>query len=837
MAGTSLFPEPYREPERDPVQLQQGSLYLYSVRHPPPGSWTDNRLEQANHYRGLIFLALDAVQEAIASAAVCCEKQQRRDRTTFGAGAVSYVKALSETGGAGSDEDYAPVHDHPLAELINCPNKHDTFGSLLSYGTMQWGLTGNGPFWFVPGKNHNRPVELYPLVEPLLQVNSAPSLQYPEGSWRVTPYYPNGTGWAYGGLANRVAYSAILPGAEVRKMQSPHPLTRTDGYSRLTACGVQFDIMEAIDKSRHAAFMHGTRIGTLVQLPPGMGEDAVQAVSAQFTQKYAGADKAGITAVVSGTPDGKNGLDVKQLNESPREMDYAQSWEQAVKFVLAAFGTPPSITGLNPSTGYAEFYAAQTQFHYRLSQLARRWSDFFTRTLAWPWSRRRGEYRIKIEVPKPRNDEAKQQLVLQLAQMGVMLTNEVRQFADLKPVRYGDLPPPLFVQKIQGEEFPESVQQPGMPNDVDGATLPDAEGAEDRPADDQGDETQNAVTAAALETLGVPQDDQGDDSVQKAMRQKRQEGQVWTGNDGLKYTKRNGKIILAPHPAGADGRYPSRHDGATYANEGDRDSDDRHFARERRGAQNQLDKVRAALTDAMKRHDAKQSHIEQLRQQLAAATKRSNRAQAKLGRPEANAVAQPVSPPAPANHDRLASALLNGQPAVRLFTAGNGPVQGHTIRDGAGLQRFVAAGGVLPDVVYQRAAQKVQATTPQAQQTISTADQWAATQANRHADRVAQHFGITRERAHALLVSAIRATAAHAAKNGGAMPNVTIRDKQTGKTAKLSAKPKGPTSGAPPKPSNPAGKGSLPERPQGARVRKGVRPEFAALVAKLTQKG
>ncbi len=841
MAGTSLFPEPYREPERDPVQLQQGATLIEYFKRQIPGQWTDNRLEQSTHYTNMAYIAIDRRRSEMSSVAACVERRKRRDRTTFGAGATSFVKALAPNGGQGNDQDYVPIHDHPLSQLVQYPNGPDgpdTFGSLLSYMDLQRNLTGSALVWFVPSRaDEAKPCQMYPLHTALTTPQGQGSPQYPEGYWQVTPYYASGTMWAYGGLSNRLALNTRLPGREVGALRNPHPLTRTDGYAAFSACGVWMDILEQIDLARHSHMLQGQVTGTLVYIP-GAGQDTLDRAKEEYKQRFAGARNArsiNFLSAPDGTPGGQ--FKVEQASPSALELDFNESWIQVAKMLCAIFRVPPGVAGLDDSDNYAKSYAQRQQFHDDLLHDVSTYAQFFTQRLCRPWEKRPGEFRIKLQLPRIINKERAEPSVQDLISADAILVNELRARDDMPPINGGDMPPKAYSAWVMNMVAPPPAPAP-MPDEMGGAPLPDGEGAEDQPTDDQSDETQNAVTAAALETLVVPQDDQQqDDSVQKAVRQKRQEGQVWTGNDGLKYTKRNGKIVLAPHPAGADGRYPSRHDGITYANEGDRDSDDRHVARERRGAQKQLDKVRAALTDAMKRHDAKQSHIEQLRQQLDAATKRSNRAQAKLGRPEANAAAQPVSPPAIANHDRLASALLNGQPAVRLFTAGNGPVQGHTIRDGASLQRFIAAGGVLPDVVYQRAAQKVQARTPQAQQTLSTADQWAATQANRHADRVAQHFGITRERAHALLVSAIRATAAHAAKNGGSMPNVTIRDKRTGKTAKLSAKPKGPTSGAPPKPSNPAGKGSLPERPQSARVKKGVRPEFAALVAKLTQKG
>lgn len=463
----------------DPAQRRQGAIFLSYERAPPPAAWTDNRLAQSQHFTGSIYLALNAVLEAMSSAVAVCERRKRRDRTTFGSGAVSVVKAVDPHGGAGNDEDYAPVHDHPIAEILHRPNPHDSFGSLLGYMMLQWGLTGCGPLWLVPGLEHGRPVELYPLVEALMQPAYAPSLQYPEGAWRVTPYYPTGTGWTYGTLGSRMLSSTLLPGTEVRKVFSPHPLLRNDGYSPLTACGIQLDVMEAIDLSRHSAFMQGSQLGTVVYVP-GLSEDANATVAAGFRERYSGPQNARKVGVVSSPPGSTGEFKIEQMGESPREMDYQGSWEQAVNFVHAVFGVPPAVSGLKAVSGYAEFYAGQVQLHYRLCQRTKVFGDFFTLHLARPWEKRPGDYRVKVRVPKPRNDDEYVRNMFALGAQGACTVNEQRAAVDLKPIRFGELPSALYLKKVEQLEFPQPVgPDPNVPDDTNALT--DAESPAEDP--------------------------------------------------------------------------------------------------------------------------------------------------------------------------------------------------------------------------------------------------------------------------------------------------------------------------------------------------------------------
>lgn len=790
-------------PAGDPAQRRQGAIFLSYERHPPPAAWTDNRLAQSQHYTGTIYLALTRVQAALSSAAAWCERRKRRDRTTFGPGDTSaVVKAVTSNGGAGNDEDYAPVHDHPLADILQRPNPQETFGSLLGYMALQWGLTGNGPLWLVPGLEHGRPVELYPLVEALMQPAYAPSLQYPEGAWRVTPYYPTGTGWTYGTLGSRMLSSTLLPGTEVRKVRAPHPLLRNDGYSPLTACGVQLDIMEAIDLSRHSAFMQGAQLGTVVHVP-GLEEEGNKRVSAEFRQHYGGAGNARKVAVVSSPPGSTGEFKIEQMGESPREMDYGTTWQQAVDFVMATFGVPSVVAGLKVASSYAEWYAAQVQLHDSLSQTVKQFADFFTHNLAHPWSRRPGEYRIKIQLPKPRNEESYTQNVFALGAQGGCTVNEQRAVVDLKPIRFGELPAQLYVQKVQSVEFPQPQQVPGAEGEQPGAEGGDdplgalLNGGEegDPQQDDSPEGVQDATTRAALGALGMSDDDgqsegaadegapDDEGPVTKAVavskpgtaHPKRNEGEKWEVN-GHWYTKKNGKIEETGDPSKAN-----------TATVGDSPPLD------------WLDEV----------------PIGPKRVVTAAGGGGSSRVYGPA--PPGNKRVVPQSPERSnsdasasgefGRHDAMAKQLLAGRPSLNLI----GPdLKAHKITDGASLKAFIAKGGKLPEAHMLEAAKAVPS-TPAAKQTLSKVQTWAHAQADRHADRVAAHFGVSREKARAILADAIVQIAKHAQANGGTASG-TLRG-PGGKTLTIGAKkPQGPTGGAPPKPTTPGAKGSLPPR-------------------------
>jgi len=461
-----------RDDDRDPQQRASGAAFLYAQRHPAPGQWTDDPYQQSLHYTGTAFLALSRIVAAYASVVATLERRKRRDRTTFSKSTFAVVKAVSPHGGAGNDEDYAPVYDHPLARLLESPNPQETFGSLLGYMALQKGLTGEAPVWFVPNVK-GQPVELYPLQRALCQPQQ-PSALYPEGFWRVTPYYASGTTWAYGTLGNRTAYNAILPGQEVKRLISPHPLTRLSGYSVFTACGIQMDVLEAIDKARHSHMMQGMLPGTVVYLP-GLDQSGVDRVAADLQEKYAGAQKFR-KPIVTGTPPGQDSGKpiVEQLTPSPVELDFKESWEQATKFVLAALDVLPTTAGITEGGGYAERYAARQEQNDRWQGGVKAAGDFFTHHLCRPWSRKPGELRCKLVLPKVVNLERDVPSVNEMIQSDSILVNEIRRLKDMKPINGGDLPPKAFAKWVEQQAMPQP--EPQAPP---GGSAPDAQAGAD----------------------------------------------------------------------------------------------------------------------------------------------------------------------------------------------------------------------------------------------------------------------------------------------------------------------------------------------------------------------
>jgi hypothetical protein len=205
---------------RDPQQLRQGWGYLEALRRNVPGQWSDNRWEQVNHFKDVIYVAGRRIMSLFfgSTYAACARKRPspRQDHLRprrFGREGGRRVLARGPGPGLPAIDD----PEHPLARLLSRPNPHESMGRVTAKGNPAVPAHRRLPAWCVPNAK-SRPVELYPLRTPFLYPQP-PSHQYPNGSWRVTA---NGAG-VDDEPPVRGGGGAVLPGEEGAAAPEPAP--------------------------------------------------------------------------------------------------------------------------------------------------------------------------------------------------------------------------------------------------------------------------------------------------------------------------------------------------------------------------------------------------------------------------------------------------------------------------------------------------------------------------------------------------------------------------------------------------------------------------------------
>lgn len=486
-------------PPSEPVR-QARAVALDLFRSPLPGYQTDDRWLQQSKYVGLPYIFISNLAKPIRAADVrVLERRPTKGRTTFGPGGT-IAKSTTATYGKSAREDYRPIDDdHPAARVIAEPQGDDgvdTIGDILEYGTIHGRLHGERPLWGVPSEKYlergeYRPVQLYNLPPALLLPQPGRSMEYPMGWYRLMPYYPGGTSGWFGGRPVG-ATGVPLDAREVYRALYKHPSWKWAGYSPLTAAALMLDISESIDQARWSSMNRGIKPSVVVSVG-GADESFLDALKLKMETKYGGSRNHD-TAMVLSTPTTDGEVKVQNLFPSPKEFDYANSWDQAVAAVAAVFGVPRTVANLSTASAYAELYASRRQFHdSTVVPECREWSDFFTRVVGRPWSD--GGRDICVEViPQPvENEEAEQKSLEFGVQNDLIRVNEYRQKKNLAPLPGGDNILSVFKSKsgIAAGTTPDPSKPPpadpnaAPPNKGKGPTA----GAPPRPENPEGEGT------------------------------------------------------------------------------------------------------------------------------------------------------------------------------------------------------------------------------------------------------------------------------------------------------------------------------------------------------------
>lgn len=488
LSAAMYLPDPDKR-VRNPGNELALAGYKEGVRRNVPGQWTDNRYEQSNHLTGVIALAIFAVMKALKGSTACVYERRGR-KVGKGMSARRVRKALPTPHAHPDDQEWVPARrGHPLTDLFAYVNETQSLSDLLGMWVIQRKLTGTALIYAAETTSRSGcPAEMWVIPTALAPGQPVVNEYYPCGYYRVNNYYAGGVGYVPGFLGGG---GAILDARDVLAHRYPHPLWGWDGYSPLTAGGVQIDLLEAIDVARKSAMDGGTVLDG-VYTQPGMTQDQADSLKARFTGEHGGKRRHRGVAFLDG-----DAGEFTPFNASPVDMDFPQGWEQMVKFVLALLGVPPAVAGITEATSYAQLFAARQQFYTNeLRPEAKDLSDFLTKHLALKYFG--ADTRIQIDVPPLDDHELQERQLDADAKNNAIRVNEIRALRGREPWPDGDVTPAEYAAKAQGGGTPGGPE--GDP--ADGGDS----GADASPLDALGDEV--------LLSLGLGGPDGGGDGDQ-----------------------------------------------------------------------------------------------------------------------------------------------------------------------------------------------------------------------------------------------------------------------------------------------------------------------------------
>ncbi len=357
----AVFGEDKEEPQRKPQVTPGGSWgrsainspvatkrLLESLRSMAPGGWSDNRFEQTAEFTGIAYVAIHRL---------CTQLRQAEFQV--------FKRDEQHPDGKRPVTKYDPpdngrfVRPYDLVELLQRPNKQDSFGKIMYRWGQQKFLTGTALTWMVPNRL-GTPMELYciPTATAIPQPTINPD--YPDGYYRIQPIYP------YGPFSNyptpNSAVGAAIPAQWMLRFQYPHPLLRYEGFSPMTGLRLHLDEVNMIDRSRWYKAKKIIRPNAILDFSEMEGSqplpDAeIDRIKAEYESAHMGPDNVG--NLIVGTPGAK--LDLAQGGDE--DLDFQNGWEQLVSFAMGGFGITKEAAGMLNGASYAGLFASLKQLH------------------------------------------------------------------------------------------------------------------------------------------------------------------------------------------------------------------------------------------------------------------------------------------------------------------------------------------------------------------------------------------------------------------------------------------------------------------------------------------
>ena len=196
----------------------------------------------------------------------------------------------------------------------------------------------------------------------------APTNELPRGGWRISPVASRYTPYVDAGFVDCPSWYRILgqiiDARQVQVIRLPNAWYLDDGQSPLSAGAKWIDAGEAVDTARYHQLKNGIDPSVVWNLPPDVSpdQDEIDRVQAKISAKYGGPENVGRVMVA------QNGTSVTPLTTSPKEMCYAEGFQDFKAAVLALHQTPPVAVGLQEPGAYAAYNASMKAWRHAAIQ-------------------------------------------------------------------------------------------------------------------------------------------------------------------------------------------------------------------------------------------------------------------------------------------------------------------------------------------------------------------------------------------------------------------------------------------------------------------------------------
>ncbi len=315
---------------------------LLAMRSMAPGGWSDDRYEETRHFIGIPYVAIHRIATMWSQSIFSLYRKDDNHPD----GKIPITK---------DDPAYRMI------ELLEKPNKQDSFGQLMYRWCQQKYLTGTALTWLIPNMN-GTPVEMYCIPTAIAIPQPAVNPDFPDGFYRIQPLYPYGPFSSYPTPASAVG--APIPAQWMMRFQFPHPLLRYEGYSPLTGLNLHIDAIEMIDASRQSSMRRAINPSAVVNMKEMEGQQPLPAteidrIIAEFEAAFMGPQNQGHLMIAP------PGGEIVPWGTAPIEMGYREGWDQLSSFIFGGLGITKPVAGMSEDSSYSTLYASLKQFYFQ----------------------------------------------------------------------------------------------------------------------------------------------------------------------------------------------------------------------------------------------------------------------------------------------------------------------------------------------------------------------------------------------------------------------------------------------------------------------------------------
>lgn len=302
------------------------------------------------------------------------------------------------------------VDDSPLAELLDHPNNFMSGVEFLEMTFLHLELTGNS-FWAIIRGPNKTPVEMWPLMPNQMRI-------VPDETEFIKGYVYTANGQQIPFAPEDIIH---------HKYSNPSDLRWGMSTVQASARAIDTDSMAA-DYNRKF-FYNSAQPDAVLYTDKYLDEKTWLRIKDQFQNMYGGTANAHKTAVL------ENGLKYQAMNPNQREMEFLKSREFNRDMILAMFGVPKSVLGMDASMSRANAETAEYVFAKgTIRPKMLRLTAGIQEKLAPQFDKR---LVVSFADPVPEDKDFKRQERKELANL-VITVNEAREDMGLDPVAGGD---------------------------------------------------------------------------------------------------------------------------------------------------------------------------------------------------------------------------------------------------------------------------------------------------------------------------------------------------------------------------------------------------------------